>query len=71
MIYISRETYSDLVEERLGICTACLHTRNYCEPDACNYKCDACGADQVFGAEILLVQGDICFSATDKTELNW
>lgn len=40
-----------------GFCTACGEQQDGCEPDACNYKCDACGACQVFGAEEILLRG--------------
>lgn len=37
-----------------GICTACGEEADGCEPDARNYKCEACGRMEVFGAEELL-----------------
>jgi hypothetical protein len=34
----------------------CGNEQEGCEPDARNYKCESCGADQVFGAaELVLV----------------
>ena len=40
-----------------GFCLICGHEQDGCEPDACNYECDACGAEQVFGAQELLFMG--------------
>jgi hypothetical protein len=40
-----------------GFCIACGAQRDSCEPDACNYDCDACGQDKVFGAEELMLMG--------------
>lgn len=40
--------------ENPGICIACGEDADGCEPDAENYKCECCGARQVFGAEGLL-----------------
>jgi hypothetical protein len=37
-----------------GFCLICGQERGGCEPDARNYECESCGADQVFGAEELL-----------------
>ncbi len=34
-----------------GFCHACGEDADGCEPDARNYKCHACGALKVFGAE--------------------
>jgi hypothetical protein len=38
-----------------GFCLICGEEADGCEPDACNYRCDSCGAEQVFGAEELLM----------------
>jgi hypothetical protein len=37
-----------------GFCLICGNEAS-CEPDACNHECESCGAEQVFGAEELLV----------------
>ena len=42
-------------EEYLGICIACGAERGNVEPDARRYKCDTCGALEVYGAEELLL----------------
>lgn len=38
-----------------GFCIICGNEASGCEPDARNYKCEACGADQVFGCEELFM----------------
>jgi hypothetical protein len=38
-----------------GFCIACGHEQDGCEPDARNYKCEACGERKVFGAAELLM----------------
>ena len=40
--------------ESIGFCKACGHDQGGCEPDARNYRCEACGKTEVFGAEELL-----------------
>jgi len=42
-----------------GFCLACGERRECCEPDACNYECEACGEHQVFGAQELILMGAI------------
>jgi predicted RNA-binding Zn-ribbon protein involved in translation (DUF1610 family) len=39
-----------------GFCIACGASRHQVEPDARNYPCDNCGADEVFGAEEILME---------------
>jgi hypothetical protein len=36
-----------------GFCIMCGHEQGGCEPDARRYKCESCGAKQVYGAEEL------------------
>lgn len=38
-----------------GFCLICGNEQDGCEPDAQNYECESCGAEQVFGAEELLM----------------
>lgn len=38
-----------------GFCLICANEAEGVEPDAQNYKCESCGAEQVFGAEELLM----------------
>lgn len=51
-----------LVEDGLGytetgLCLACGAERDCVEPDAENYPCEACGEEQVFGAEQIVLLG--------------
>ncbi|HEU4986897.1 MAG TPA: hypothetical protein VFT89_07515 [Rhizobiaceae bacterium] len=39
-----------------GICLACGFEQDGCEPDAREYECEACGEEQVFGCEELLME---------------
>jgi len=38
-----------------GLCVACGHEQEGCEPDARRYECEACGERQVYGAEELVL----------------
>ncbi len=38
-----------------GICLICGQEAGGVEPDAENYKCESCGAEQVFGSDQLLL----------------
>jgi hypothetical protein len=38
-----------------GFCLICGEEAEGCEPDARNNKCDNCGAEQVFGAEEIIL----------------
>jgi len=38
-----------------GFCLICGNEQDGCEPDAQNYTCESCGAQQVFGASELLM----------------
>lgn len=40
--------------ENPGICIACGEDADDCEPDAREYKCEACGERKVYGAAELL-----------------
>lgn len=39
-----------------GFCLACGNEADGVEPDARNYRCESCGAKQVFGCEELLME---------------
>jgi hypothetical protein len=45
--------------EDQGLCRNCGSVAENVEPDACNYKCEACGKSEVFGLEELLLMGEI------------
>lgn len=38
-----------------GMCLACGNVQGGCEPDARNYKCEACGRNNVYGGQELLI----------------
>ncbi len=38
-----------------GFCLKCGEVKDGCEPDARGYLCDACGENQVYGAEEILL----------------
>jgi len=45
---------SHVTTDNPGFCVVC-GAKHSCEPDARNYTCDRCEAEQVFGAEELLL----------------
>ena len=51
------DTVIALVEadDNLGLCRACGEEAYGVEPDARKYKCESCGAREVYGAEELLL----------------
>lgn len=57
---VTQQRILDAVERRQrtldnpGICIACGADADGCEPDAERYRCEACGARAVYGAEQLL-----------------
>lgn len=59
-IKMTEDEYRELVDSYGGVCIACGEFRwEGCEPDACNYECEACGENEVFGAEEALIMGNI------------
>ena len=59
---ITEDRVKDAVERRLnsldnpGFCIACGAEASGCEPDACEYECEACGEDAVYGAEEIFME---------------
>jgi hypothetical protein len=59
---LTDEVLMDACERRIhsldnpGFCLVCGDEASGCEPDAENYKCESCGAKQVFGCEALLLE---------------
>jgi hypothetical protein len=39
----------------IGICLACGHEQDGCEPDARRVACEDCGVSRVYGAEEILI----------------
>lgn len=44
-------------DDNAGFCRACGEEAHWVEPDAENYRCEACGEREVFSAEQLLIMG--------------
>ena len=59
MIELSSNEYTERSENNEGICLACLEEVYGVEPDARNYTCEACGKNEVFGLDELLLMGEI------------
>jgi len=57
MIDVDRVIEAIAEDSYSGFCTECGNEQDGCEPDARNYKCEACGSRSVFGAEELLIMG--------------
>jgi hypothetical protein len=47
-----------------GFCIMCGNEQGGCEPDARRYKCESCGARQVYGAE------ELAFSVASQAVVN-
>lgn len=41
-------------DDNTGICVSCGNEQSGCEPDARNCICEACGKNEVFGAEEIM-----------------
>lgn len=58
---ITLDAVMDAIERRdtcldnPGFCLACGEEADGCEPDARRYKCEACGALEVYGTEEILM----------------
>lgn len=53
---MKEETYLFCDDNYSGICLACGEIKEGdCEPDACNYHCDSCHKNMVFGVSEALV----------------
>jgi Zn finger protein HypA/HybF involved in hydrogenase expression len=61
IISITEEEFTLAVEDLGGWCISCGEEAYGVEPDAREYKCEACGKRQVYGAEELLLMGQIFF----------
>jgi len=46
-------------DDQAGFCLSCGNMQFNCEPDARNYKCEACGERRVFGAAELVFMGRV------------
>ena len=64
-ILVTEADYAELSENHGGFCVECGDRAYGVEPDARRYRCEACGAPAVFGAEELLIRGILCFTEDD------
>lgn len=65
---LTEESYRDLDDESGGFCRKCREVAYGVEPDACNYECESCGEEEVFGAAELLLMGEIVFVDSEEEE---
>jgi hypothetical protein len=49
------EQLQDADDKQEGFCVECGAPRECCEPDAREYKCEACGELAVYGAQELII----------------
>lgn len=61
MIATTEAAFRLLAEEDGGYCLGCHAEAYRIEPDAREYDCEDCGAPMVYGAEELLLMGEIQF----------
>jgi len=61
MIEITEDEYQELSENNGGYCLKCEAEAYGIEPDARRYTCEECGKPAVYGAEELLMMGEIEF----------
>lgn len=58
---ISEEDYFDAVDSYSGYCEKCdaITVSSGVEPDATNYRCEACNTNSVMGIEEAMIAGKI------------
>jgi len=56
-IEVTLDAIQELDDARQGLCVWCGAVREFCEPDAYQYDCEACGGRTVYGAENLVLMG--------------
>ena len=61
MITVSEEEFREALDDSGGWCKVCHEYTTGVEPDARKYECPSCGAREVYGAEELLIMGDLTF----------
>jgi hypothetical protein len=59
MISMAYDEYLSGNEGAMGFCLACKAEAYGVEPDAREYRCEACGQCRVFGCEELLMMGEL------------
>ena len=63
--------YSMMDFDYPGFCLICGLKQGGVEPDARNYKCESCGAEQVFGAQELALEIDWATTGTPASSVLW
>lgn len=67
-ICVTESEYTEMDNDSQGFCLKCHEPADSVEPDACNYTCDSCGAEQVFGAAELLLMGRLIITEDKESE---
>ena len=61
MIEMTKEQYSDMLDDNCGMCLICKCESYEVEPDGREYECGECGSYSVYGLEELLLMGKLVF----------
>jgi hypothetical protein len=69
VIHITEAEYREADENGGGWCLSYGDPAEGVEPDACEYKCEACGARQVYGASECMLMGRVMFTDVDDPEV--
>jgi hypothetical protein len=64
---ISWERFQEIADADGGFCTACGAEAYGVEPDATGYPCEHCGEAAVFGAEELVLRGDLLIALAGES----
>lgn len=71
-IKITESELRDLDDQSCGVCLNCHNVRDCCEPDAENYKCEACEQRKVMGSHWLIIMDLVDFvDNEDQSSLRW
>jgi len=58
-IYPTFDDVQEYMDQYMGWCLSCGEVQAGVEPDAENYECEVCGAQDVFGIEQLILTGQV------------
>lgn len=58
-IAMSRLQTAIMEDDSIGFCLACGHVQESVEPDAREYHCDNCDANNVYGAEEIIIMEEV------------
>ncbi len=60
VVRVSEDEFGEAMQDNgIGFCRACGASDSGVEPDAERYRCEFCGAVEVYGAEQLLIMGKL------------